>query len=123
MMACADAQKILYDAYMLSEEEKYWLVNSRQRFEANGIVITWTIFRRPFLEKCFSADVRSKKEIKFLELKQWNMTGADYAVKFEELSTFCPCYNGVEAEMSKCTKFENGLLPEIKQFIGYQEMQ
>lgn len=44
---------------------------------------------------------------------------ADYAAKFKELSRFFPHYNGVEAEGSKCIKFESGLRPEIKQFIGY----
>ncbi|XP_050889250.1 uncharacterized protein LOC127094465 [Lathyrus oleraceus] len=45
----------------------------------------------------------------------------EYATKFEELVKFCPCYNSVAAEGSKCTKFESGLRPEIKQCIGYQE--
>ncbi|XP_050919188.1 uncharacterized protein LOC127136699 [Lathyrus oleraceus] len=122
-MACADAQKVLYDTHMLLEEAEYWLDNARQRFEANGIALTWVIFRDAFLEKYFSVDVSSKKEIEFVELKQGNMTLADYASKFEELSRFFPHYNGVEAEMSKCIKFENGLHLEIKQFIGYQEIR
>ncbi|XP_050896160.1 uncharacterized protein LOC127102881 [Lathyrus oleraceus] len=79
--------------------------------------------RGAFLEKYCSADVHSKKEVEFLELKQGNMTVADYAVKFEELSRFCPHYNEAEAEMSKCIKFENGLCREIKPFIGYQKTQ
>ncbi|RDX67886.1 hypothetical protein CR513_53185, partial [Mucuna pruriens] len=39
-----------------------------------------------FLEKYFPKDVREKKGIKFLELKQGNSTMADYVAKFEELS-------------------------------------
>ncbi|XP_050908051.1 uncharacterized protein LOC127121639 [Lathyrus oleraceus] len=93
-----------------------------QRFEANGTVITWVVFKGAFLEKYFTADVRGRKEVEFLELKQGNMIVADYAAKFEELSRFCPYYNGAEAEMSKCIKFESGLRPEIKQFIRYQEI-
>lgn len=60
--------------------------------------------------------------MEFLEIKKGNMTVADYAAKFEELSRFCPHYNGAEAEMSKCIKFENGLCREIKKLIGYQEI-
>lgn len=74
------------------------------------------------MEKYFPVDVRSKKEVEFLEFKQGNMTVADYAAKFEEFSRFFPHYNGVEAEISKCIKFYNGLCPEVKQFIGYQEI-
>lgn len=121
-MACEDALSILYAAYMLSEEAEYQQDHARQRFEANGTVITWVVFKGAFLEKYFPTDVRSKEEVEFLELKQENMIVADYAVKFEELSRFCPHYNGVKAAMSKCIKFENELRLEIKKFIGYQEI-
>lgn len=122
-MACANTQKVLYGTHMMSEEAEYWWDNARQRFEANGIALTWAIFRDAFLEKYFPTDVRSKKEIEFLEFKQWNMTVADYASKFEELSRFYTHYNGVEAEVSKCIKFENELRLEIKLFIGYQKIR
>ncbi|PNX86275.1 cellular nucleic acid-binding protein [Trifolium pratense] len=51
------------------------------------------------------------------------MSVADYAAKFEELSRFCPHYNDVGAEGSKCFKFESGLQPKIKQFIEFQEIR
>lgn len=57
------------------------------------------------MAKYFPSNVRNMKEIEFLELKQRNMTVADYAAKFEELSRFFPYYNGMEAEGSKCIKF------------------
>lgn len=47
---------------------------------------------------------------------------AEYATMFEELSRYRPYYNGAYVEGSKCVMFENGLRPEIKQFIGYQEI-
>jgi len=108
--------------HMLAEEAEYWWENTRQRLEAASAAITWEGFREEFLGKYFPVDVRNKKEIEFLELKQGNMSVADYAAKFEELSRFCPNYNDVGAEGSKCVKFEGGLHPEIKQFIGYQEI-
>ena len=80
------------------------------------------MFREEFLGKYFPVDARNKKEIEFLELKQGNMSVPEYAAKFEELSRFCPYINAAHAEVSKCLKFENGLRPEIKQFIGYQQI-
>lgn len=50
------------------------------------------------------------------------MSVADYAVKFEELIKFFPYYNRFDAKESKCIKFESGLRPKIKQFIGYREI-
>lgn len=46
----------------------------------------------------------------------------EYVFKFEVILRFCPHYNGAVVEGSKCIKFESGLRPEIKQFIGYQEI-
>lgn len=94
---------------MLTEKAEYGWENARQRLEAAGTKITWEVFMSEFLEKYFPADVRNKKEIEFLELKQGNMLVIDYAAKFEELSRFCPHYNAVGAEVSKCGKFENVL--------------
>jgi len=51
-----------------------------------------------------------------------NDTKKEYAEKFKELSRFFPYINAVGAEVSKCLKFENGLRPEIKQFIGHQQI-
>lgn len=87
-----------------------------------GTAITWERFKTDFLEKYFLADVRCKKEIEFLELKQGGMSVAQYASKFEELMKYCSHYNSEAAEESKCIKFESGLRPEIKQGIRYQEI-
>lgn len=51
--------------------------------EDEGTEVTWVVFRTEFIEKYFLADVRSKKEIKFLGKKQGNMKVADYSTKFE----------------------------------------
>ncbi|MCI92846.1 GRAS family transcription factor, partial [Trifolium medium] len=46
------------------------------------------MFKREFWVKYFPADVRNRKVVEFLELKQGNMTVAEYAAKFESLSAF-----------------------------------
>ncbi|MCI16731.1 cellular nucleic acid-binding protein, partial [Trifolium medium] len=61
--------------------------------------------------------------IEFMELKQGNMSVADYSVKFEELCTFSPHYNTMEAEHDKCVKFENGLRPDIKHLIVFSQIR
>ena len=70
--------------------------------------MTWETFKRVFLEKYFPEDVRNKKEMEFLELKQGNTTIAEYAVKFEELVRYFPHYQGRDGESSKSVKFLNG---------------
>ncbi|XP_050914778.1 uncharacterized protein LOC127129679 [Lathyrus oleraceus] len=48
--------------------------------------------------------MRSKKEIELLELKQRNSMITMYVAKFEDLVMFCPYYNNVVVEGSKCIK-------------------
>jgi hypothetical protein len=122
-MASTNEQKVRLATHMLAEEAEFWWGNARQRLEGAGTVVTWEVFREEFLGKYFPADVRNKKEIEFLELKQGNVSVSEYAAKFEELSRFCPYINAADAEVSKCLKFENGLRLEIKQFIGYQQIR
>jgi len=101
------------------EEAEYWWESTCQCLEAEGQVVTWETFKRVFLEKYFLEDVRNK-EIEFLELKQRNMTMAEYAAKFEELVRYFPHYQGRDGKSSKCVKFLNGLQLEVKQVVNYQ---
>lgn len=86
-------------------------------------MVTWAVFRREFLSRYFPEDVRGKKEIEFLELKQGDMSVTEYAAKFVDLAKFYPHYTAETIEFSKCIKFENGLRAEIKRAIGYQKIR
>ncbi|XP_058784423.1 uncharacterized protein LOC131659226 [Vicia villosa] len=78
---------------------------------------------REFLRKYFPEDVRGKKEIEFLKLKQGSKSVVEYAAKFGELAKFFNHYDGPNDEFSKCIKFENGLRPEIKKAVSYQKIR
>ncbi|XP_058725879.1 uncharacterized protein LOC131597186 [Vicia villosa] len=108
---------------MLAVEADDWWLETRQRLEIAGEELNWAVFRRDFLRKYSPEDVRGKKEIEFLELKQRSMTVTAYAMKFGELAKFYQHYDGPTGEFSKCIKFENGLHPEIKKVISYQKIQ
>ena len=123
LMACSEEQKVVLSAHKLEEVAEDWWDNTSQRFAEDGVVVTWLVFKDAFLEKYFPLNVRGRKEIEFLELKQENSSVAEYASKFEELVKFCPNYNTAGSERSKCLKFVNGLRPEIRQGIGYQEIR
>ncbi|XP_014627921.1 uncharacterized protein [Glycine max] len=59
--------------------------------------------------------------MEFLELKQGNMTVAEYATMFEELVRYFPHYQGRDGKSSKCVKFLNGLRLEVKQAVNNQD--
>ena len=81
MMDCTPAQKVRYGTHMLAVKADDWWLEMRQRLEAAGEEITWAVFRREFLRKLYPEDVRGKKELEFLELKQGNMSVTEYAAK------------------------------------------
>ncbi|XP_073222549.1 uncharacterized protein [Cicer arietinum] len=118
------AQKWLQEVEKFSEE---WHApkwdNARQRLDNAGTAITWAIFKDMFLIKYFPEDICNRKEMEFVKLEQGNMSVAEYAAKFEELSKYYPLYVGEAGEKSKCIKFEMGLRPEIKKQVGMQEIR
>ncbi|XP_058741367.1 uncharacterized protein LOC131613740 [Vicia villosa] len=85
-------QKVHYDTHMLAREADDW----------------------EFLRKYFPKDVRRKKEMEFLALKQKNSNVTEYTGKFLELMNFYPHYSAETVEFLKCIKFESGLRLEIK---------
>ncbi|XP_058784303.1 uncharacterized protein LOC131659079 [Vicia villosa] len=121
-MDCTPAQKVRYGTHMLAKEVDDWWLETLSRLEFSGEEVTWNVFRREFLRKYYPEDVRSKKEIEFLELTQGNKSVTEYAAKFTELIKFYPHFDGEGAEFSKCIKFKNGLRSEIKKAIGYQKI-
>ena len=75
------------------------------------------------MRKYIPEDLRTRKEVEFLNLKQGSSSVVEYAAKFEELSRFCSYINAEGAIVSKCVKFESGLRPEIYQYMCVQELQ
>ncbi|XP_020209401.1 uncharacterized protein LOC109794365 [Cajanus cajan] len=109
-------------AFMLSGEVGIWWQGALQRMMAAGTQVYWENFKQLFLEKYFPRDVRHKKQVEFLELKQGKNFVAEYVTKFEDLVRFSPMYDGVGNEEDKCVKFVSDLFPEIKQVFNYQRI-
>jgi len=123
VMQCNEVQRVRFGTHMLAEEADDWWVSILPTLEQGGGVVNCVVFRRESLDRYFPEDVRGKKEIEFLKLKQGNMSVTEYAAKFVELAKFYPHYTPETAEFSKCIKFENGLRAEIKRAIGYQKIR
>lgn len=114
-------QKVRYRTHMLAAEADDWWLETRQRLEVAGEDVTWAMFRRDFMRKYYPEDVRGKKEVEFLELKQGNLSVTEYAAKFTELEKFYPHYDGEGAEFLKCIKFVSGLRYEIKKAVDIRK--
>ena len=75
-------------------------------------VMSWTDFLREYREKYTPKVYQREKIQEFIELKQNNMTVAEYGLKFTQLSVYAA--NLVSTEEEKCQKFEEGLHYDIR---------
>jgi len=89
-MVTSDDQKVRLATHILTEEDEYWWAGTKRRIEDSGEVVTWVRFKSEFMRKYFPEDLRNKKEVEFLNLKQGSSSVAEYAAMFVELSRFCP---------------------------------
>lgn len=104
-----EEQKTAFATYLMKGEANYWWETNQAR--AGTEVVLWTRFKELFFENYFSPSMQSRMEVKFLELKQKNMSVSEYAAKFNELARFAP--HQVDTEARKARRFENELKPGI----------
>ena len=104
ILSIDEAQKTVFATYLLKGEANYWW-EAKKNMEMD-VVITWERFSRLFLDKYFPRFMENQMEIKFLELKQNNLSVAEYEAKFTELSSFVPEF--VNTEEKKARRFQQG---------------
>ena len=118
ILQVADDQKTVFATYMLKGEANFWW-EAKKNLEGDGVV-TWERFSKLFLDKYFPKYMESQMELKFLELKQNNMSVAEYEAKFTELSRFVP--NFVNTEEKRARRFQQGLKQWIQNRIAVFEL-
>ncbi|XP_074377353.1 uncharacterized protein LOC141718878 [Apium graveolens] len=107
-------QKTEFASYFLKGEANYWW-ESKKALEGTEIV-TWERFTEFFLEKYFMRYIKNQMELKFLELKQRNLSVAEYEAKFTELSRFVP--EQVDPEEKREKRFQQGLKSWIRSGVA-----
>lgn len=111
-------QKTEFANYFLKGEANYWW-ESKKALEGEA-VITWERFTQLYLEKYFPRYMQNQMEIKFLELKQENLSVAEYERKFTELARFVPEY--VDTDEKRAKRFQQGLKPWIRSRVAVFEL-
>ncbi|XP_074337008.1 uncharacterized protein LOC141674185 [Apium graveolens] len=86
-------RKTVYSTYFLKGGVIYWWNSVKALEEVQPV--TWARFKELFLEKYYPKYVQKQMEMKFLDLKQGNMTVLEYVKNFTELSRFVTKYVGV----------------------------
>ena len=77
--------------------------------------MTWEFFVQEFRAKYVTGIYRDSKWKRFLNLKQRNLSVAEYEKEFSHLSKYAPKL--VLTEPFRCRKFEDGLHDSIKRYL------
>ncbi|KAL4294005.1 hypothetical protein AHAS_Ahas18G0184800 [Arachis hypogaea] len=82
-------------------------------------------FRTEFYKKYFPDSVKMAKKLELLQLKQGQMTVAEYTNMFEELCRFSRICQGASGNFEewKCIKYEGGLQSDILSSMGPMEIR
>ncbi|XP_072064483.1 uncharacterized protein [Arachis hypogaea] len=120
-----EEQWVEFGTYQLQGEAQYWWQGTRRILQPDGAAIPWEIFRTEFYKKYCPNSARNAKELELMQLKQGQMTVAEYTSKFEELCRFSRICQGAPEDFAewKCIKYEGGLRSDILSFVAPMEIR
>ncbi|XP_057734585.1 uncharacterized protein LOC130950036 [Arachis stenosperma] len=73
-----EEQWVKFGTYQLQGEAQYWWQGTRRILQPDGAAIPWEVFRTEFYKKYFPNSARNAKELELMQLKQGQMTVAEY---------------------------------------------
>ncbi|KAL0355103.1 UNVERIFIED_CONTAM: hypothetical protein Sradi_3957200 [Sesamum radiatum] len=112
---CTSEQKLRYIVSLLEKDALDWwesVPGSKNR----PISLTWNDFLREFSDKYTLPVYRNRKKVEFLELKQNDLSVADYELQFVRLSKYAP--EEMSTDELRRDRFERGLRLEIREKIA-----
>ncbi|XP_047322565.1 uncharacterized protein LOC124926395 [Impatiens glandulifera] len=115
VLKCDDAEKVRFTIFQLQGNASDWWELEKQTYERDTSTLSWDTFKKAFYNTYFPKSLRQEKEMEFINLKQGNMTVAEYQARFVELEKFAQSWMG--SETTKARKFEMGLSPHIRQVV------
>ena len=105
---------------MLGGKAKHWWRMENRLLESHEPLV-WEKYKDAFFKKYFPRSVRCQKESKFIQLRQVNMTVAEYETKFPQLSRFS--FDLISTEKCKAFRFQEGLSPFLKDKLSLHKLE
>ncbi|XP_011101269.1 uncharacterized protein LOC105179363 [Sesamum indicum] len=112
---CTSEQKLRYAVALLEKNALDWwetIPGSKNR----PVTLTWNDFLKEFADKYTPPFYRNRKKVEFLELKQNELSVAEYELQFMRLSKYAP--KEVSTDELRRDRFERGLRLEIREKIA-----
>ncbi|XP_073133403.1 uncharacterized protein [Henckelia pumila] len=104
-MQITNADRLKCDTYMFHDDACVWW--NRAKVVLNLTTLTWNGFKDVFYNKYFTVSTRTQLAKEFLEIREGNMSIAEYVKKFEMGRYFVPMISGDPTEELK--HFTEGL--------------
>ncbi|XP_042409447.1 uncharacterized protein LOC121998543 [Zingiber officinale] len=108
-MQLTDADKVRCTIFMLRDDARVWWEGARLTVDL--ATLTWAEFKEAFYAKYFTVDHKTRLARDFLELRQGDLTVAEYVRRFERGCYFVPMITSQPGEELK--HFTEGLRPAI----------
>ncbi|KAG6521788.1 hypothetical protein ZIOFF_018914 [Zingiber officinale] len=109
-MQLTDADKVRCAIFMLRDDARVWWEGARLIVDLT--ILTWVNFKEVFYGKYFTVNNQTRLAREFLELRQGEMTVAEYVKRFERGCYFVPMITSQPVEELK--HFTEGLRPAIR---------
>ncbi|XP_042472247.1 uncharacterized protein LOC122054892 [Zingiber officinale] len=109
-MQVTDADKVRCTIFMLRDDAQVWWEGARLIVDL--AILTWADFKEIFYWKYFTADNRTRLAREFLELRQGDLTVAEYVRRFKRGCYFVPMIANQPVEELK--HFTKGLRAAIR---------
>ena len=116
----SETQKVMFATFMLSDEAEHWWRMEKRLLESQE-PLEWENFKDAFFKKYFPRSVRRQKESEFIQLRQGNMTVAEYETKFTQLSCFS--FDLISTEERKAFLFQDDLSPCLKDKLSLHKLE
>lgn len=98
---------------LLKDDARLWWEGASRGVDLN--TLTWVQFRELFFGKYFTADVKSRLKREFMNLRQGDITVAEYIRRFDRGCHFVPLIENDADE--KLRHFLDGLKPTIRRDV------
>ncbi|XP_073121234.1 uncharacterized protein [Henckelia pumila] len=112
-MQITDVDRLRCVTYMFRDDARVWWNGAKAAL--NLTTLTWNGFKDVFYDKYFTLSTRTRLARDFLEIRQGNMSIAEYVKKFERGRYFVPMISGDPAEELK--HFTEGLNAFIRKDV------
>ncbi|GAU44275.1 hypothetical protein TSUD_135160 [Trifolium subterraneum] len=121
-MVCTGLEKVTFATRFLRGAACDWWEGDRAIMTTSQMEVTWTNFRRLFINHYITGSYRLKMERELIELKQGSKSVAEYTAKFNELVRYVADGDDAPTEAWKIKKYRFGLRADIAHDVSMQQV-